>query len=120
MPEVRETLADERLRRVDQQDRRLDPSESVDELGLLPGVLEVVAGVRLVRGEVDEVRSGHREVGVDVESRAPLSLIPVVCRPGLATYQPKVDALARREPDGRSCAFPECAGEPLGDRNDAV
>ena len=50
--EVGQALADQALRRVDQQDRRLEAAGAVDELGLLPGVLEVVARVRLVGDRV--------------------------------------------------------------------
>ena len=46
--EVGQALADEALGRVDQEDRRLEPAGAIDEVGLLPGVLEVVARIRLV------------------------------------------------------------------------
>ncbi len=54
-PSVREALADQALGRVDEQDRGLQPALRVDQVRLLPGVLEVVARVRLVG---DRVRGG--------------------------------------------------------------
>ena len=55
--EVGEALADEALGRIDEQDRGLEAALRVDQVGLLPGMLEVVARVGLVG---DQCRSGRR------------------------------------------------------------
>ena len=51
---IGQALADEAFGGVDEQDRRLEPALPVDEVGLLPGVLEVVARVRLVGDGADK------------------------------------------------------------------
>jgi hypothetical protein len=64
--EIGESLADQRLRGVDQEDRGLEPAEALDELGLLPDVLRVVA--RIARAPPDgRGRRRERKVGADVE-----------------------------------------------------
>ena len=52
VPEVGQALADQAFGRVDQEHRRFEAALALDEVRLLPGVLEVVAGVRLVRDDV--------------------------------------------------------------------
>ena len=66
--EVGEALADQALGGVDQEHARLQPGLALDEVGLLPGVLEVVARVRLVGERAQEVEGPDRQVRVDVHA----------------------------------------------------
>ena len=56
LAEVGQALADEAFGRVDEQDRRLEAALAVDQLGLLRGVLEVVARVGLVGDQARQAR----------------------------------------------------------------
>ena len=82
--QVGQALADQALGRVDEQDRGLEATAAVDEVGLLPGVLEVVARVGLVGDVAGQVGGADRQVGVDVDPRAAAAVEPVVGGPRLA------------------------------------
>ena len=65
---IREPLADEALRGVDQEHGRLETPLREDEVRLLPRVLQVVAGERLVSDDANEVRGTDRQVHVQVHA----------------------------------------------------
>src|SRR5581483_11564444 len=103
--EVGQALADDALRRVQEKDRRLEAAAALDEVGLLPGVLEVVARVRLVGDERDERRDSYRQVEVDLDPRAEAALVPVVAAPRAVPDEPDVERLALRQTE-RLCRPP--------------
>ena len=115
--EVGQALADEALGRVDEQDRGLEAALPVDQVGLLPGVLEVVARVGLV-GDRCRAGLGARtgQVGVDVDPRAAAAVEPVVGAPtaGRVTRETR-----RSSPSGRpnigGGRGPEARDEPVQD-----
>ena len=102
--EVGQALADEALGRVDEQDRRLEAAAAVDQLGFLRGVLEVVAGVRLVGDQAGQVRRPDGQVGVDVDPRAAAAVEPVVGAPRLVADERDPQVLAVRA--GRTARRP--------------
>ena len=107
--EVGQPLADQALRRVDQQDRGLEAAEAVDEDRLLPRVLEVVARVRLVGDRVDERGGADGQVRVDVDPRAAPAVEPVVARPRLVADERDPQVLAVRQPERSSRRAPGTA-----------
>ena len=97
--EVGQALADQALGRVDEQDRRLQPALPVDQVGLLPGVLEVVARVGLVGDVWTSVRGADRQVRVDVDPRAAAAVEPVVAAPRLVGDERDPQVLAVGQPE---------------------
>ena len=119
--QVREAFADQALGGVDEQDAGLEPPAAIDEVGLLPGVLEVVARERLVRDRVNEVGGAHRQVRVDVDPRAQAAVVPVVAatRAGSCT-RPTLRSSPSRHAEQRVGPGPEPLDEPLDDRRQAI
>ena len=113
--EIGQALADRALGRVDQQHRRLEPTVPIDEVGFLPGMLEVVARVGLVGDRVDEVGGADREVDVDVDTRAPAAVVPVVAGPRLARTMRDAQVLAVGQPEVARRAVAEPPDEPVDD-----
>ncbi len=118
--EVGETLAQQALRRVDEQDARLESPEAIDQVGLLPRVLEVVAGERFVGDRVDETRAPNRQVGVDVDPRAAAAVVPVVAGPRLIRHEADLEVLARRQAEQGVGSCPEAADKPFDDGGQAI
>ena len=118
--QVGQSLADEALGRVDQEDRRLEATGPIHELGLLPGVLEMVTGVRLVGDQPDQVGRADRQVGVDVDPRAPAAIEPVVGAPRLTGDERDPQVLAVRQAERVRRRRPEAPDQPLDDRGQAV
>ena len=79
----------------------------------MPGVLEVVAGVRLVGQHGEQVRRPDRQVGVEVDAAAPPAVVPVVAAPGLVADERDDQVLAVGEAEERRRRD---AGSPAGGR----
>ena len=120
LAEVGEALADEALRRVDEQDRRLEAALAIDQLGLLRRVLEVVAGVGLVGDGAGEARCARGEVRVDIDPGAPTAIEPVVGGPRLVADEPDTQVLAVGEPEPLGRHAPEALDEPVEDGRQAI
>ena len=118
--EVGEALADQALGRVDEQDRGLEAALRVDQIGFLPGMLEVVARVGLVGDQADQVGGADREIGIDVDAGAAAAVEPVVGGPRLSGHQrdPQVLAVGKAEIGGGLVA--EAGDEPLDHARQAI
>ena len=93
----------------------LQAAAPIDQVGLLPGVLEVVARIRLVGDGVHEVRGATRQVDVDVDPRAAAAVEPVVAGPRLVRHQRDPQVLAVGQAEQRGRPGPEARDEPVDD-----
>jgi hypothetical protein len=112
---VGQALADQALRRVDQQHGGLQSPPAIDQVGLLPGVLEVVARIRLVGSSVDEVGGAHREVRVDVDARTTTAVVPVVAAPRLVPNEPDSEVFAVRQAEQAASSGSKSFDQPFDD-----
>ena len=87
---------------------------SVDEPGLLPGVLEVVAGIGLVGNDADQRRRPDRQVNVQVDPRLEVAVVPVVAGPGLTADQPEPQPFTGRQAELDPRALAKDADQPIG------
>ena len=97
--EVGGAFGDEGLGAEERVDRELDPAAVVDEVLFEQGVVDVVAGVTLVTGEIDGAVDVDREVGVDLDEAVEAALVPVVATPGFVGDVLDLETLVRREVD---------------------
>ncbi len=94
-----DSLRDERLRRRHEHDRLLDQPPAAHEQLLLAAALDVVAGIRLVDREVEQLDGRHREVDVDRDPAAQVTQVLAERQPGLLANDLEDDALSVRELD---------------------
>ena len=92
-------LRDERRRRADHLRRLLELAGVPHAKLLLPGVLGVVARVRLVRSQLDDERRRQRSLGVDLDSAPQAAEVVVVGGPGLVRDVVHLDVLRLGKPD---------------------
>ena len=93
-PEIGAPLGDERLGTEEGIDRDLDPAPVPEQRLLEAGVVDVVAGIALVAGEVHRAIHRDREVEVDLNQAVEVALVPVVGVPGSPLHVLQVESLA--------------------------
>ena len=97
--ELGDPLRDERLRRRHEHQRLLEQPPAAHEQVLLAAALRVVAGIRLVHREDEQLDRRHRQVDVDCDPAAEVAEVVAERQPGLVAHDLQVDALAGRQVD---------------------
>ena len=97
--ELGDPLRDERLRRRHEHQRLLEQSSAAHEQVLLAGALRVVAGVRLVDRELEQLEGRDRQVDVDGDPAAQVAEVVVERQPGLVAHDLQDDSFAVRQID---------------------
>ena len=118
--EIGQSLADQALGRVDQEDRSLEAAAPLDEVHLLPGVLEVMTGERLVGDHVEQLGRADRQVRVQVDPRTESAVVPVVAGPGLALDEPDPQVLAFRQTEVGRRPAAETRDQPVDERREPL
>ncbi len=85
----------------------------------MPGVLEMVPGVRLVGQDREQVGRPDGEVGVEVHAAAAAAVVPVVAAPRLVVDQRDGQALPVGEAEEGGGAAPEARQQGVDDAPDA-
>ncbi len=104
--EVGRSLRDERLRREERVNGKLGPAASTHQVLLEQGVVDVVARISLVAGQVHRAVDEDRQVRVDLNETVEAALVPVVAAPRLVGDVFDDEALAGRQLDVLSGAPP--------------
>ena len=97
--ELGDPLRDERLRRGHEHERLLEQPPAAHEHVLLAAALRVVAGIRLVDREPEQLDGRHREVDVDGDPAAQVAEVVVERQPGLVAHDLQDDSFAGRQLD---------------------
>jgi len=97
--ELGDPLRDERLRRGHEHQRLLEQPSAAHEQVLLAGALRVVAGIRLVDREPEQLDGRHRQIDVDGDPAAQVAEVVAGRQPGLVAHDLQHDAFAGRQLD---------------------
>jgi hypothetical protein len=90
-------LRDERLRRRHQHQRLLEQPPPANEQVLLAGPLRVMAGIRLVDREDEQIHGRQRQIDVDGDSAAQVAEVDTEGPPWLVAHDLQGDALSLRQ-----------------------
>jgi hypothetical protein len=116
----RDALADKRLRRRREQDRLLDEAALSGEAMLLAAPLHVMARVRLVDRQHEELVRRHRQVDVDRDPAAPIAEVVAGRPPRAVVHGFDDDLLAGREVDQTDGPRACLVNHPLEQLGDAL
>jgi hypothetical protein len=97
--ELRDALRDERLGRRHEHQRLLEQPSTPDEQVLLAAALRVMAGIRLVDRQDEQLDGRHRQVAVDGDPAAQVAEVLAERQPRLVSDDLRDDAFAVRQID---------------------
>ncbi len=112
-PEPGDAFRDERSRRPDHLSRLFELARVAHEELFLPRVLRVMAGIRLVGGQLDHEGGRHGYIGVHGDPAAQASLVVVERSPGLVGDVFDLDCLSFRKTEQRLRSRTEIVEECL-------
>ncbi len=108
-----QALADVRLGRVDEHGARLAVAAFAVEPRLLPRLLQVVTGERLMGHRARELIGAHWQIRVDLDARLQVAVIPVVGGPRLAADHADGQLLAVGQGPSSSCLGAQLRCHPV-------
>src|SRR6266571_2564667 len=94
----------EGLRRIEREDGELAPAPAAHQPLLDEAVAGVVAGIALVRQDIEEPTQAEAQFGVDLDPAPVASLVPAVGAPRAAADEAGLETLARRKLHARDRA----------------